>query len=96
MEVVVDHEKEKDNLTISRTATRVVLVQVVLQCVPAPSDTHHHMSAKDLCGKKERKEEENKALVGGRQNGKTHSCMNETSGPQTHARIHTDTHSTSP
>lgn len=37
-----------NDLTKSSTATRVMLVQIVLQCVPAPSDTHHHMSSKDL------------------------------------------------
>lgn len=36
------------DLTESSTATRVMLVQIVLQCVPAPSDTHHHMGSKDL------------------------------------------------
>lgn len=38
------------DLTESSAATRVMLVQIVLQCVPAPSDTHHHMSSKDLRG----------------------------------------------
>lgn len=37
-----------NDLTKSSTATRVMLVQIVLQCVPAPSNTHHHMSPKDL------------------------------------------------
>lgn len=89
VEVAADYEEGKDDLTKGRAATRVVLVQIVLQCVPAPSDTHHHMSAEDLREKKRRrKEEENKASVGGRQNGKTHSCMNKTTGPQ-HTHTHT-------
>lgn len=84
---VVDYEKGTGDLTISRAATRVVLVQVVLQRVPAPSDTHHHMSAKDLCGKKEKKMRPQWAA----DKMAKHSCMNETIGPQTNAP-YTQTH----
>lgn len=60
VEVAADYEEGTDDLTKGRTATRVVLVQIVLQCVPAPSDTHHHMSAEDLRGKKKEKKEKKK------------------------------------
>lgn len=61
VEVAADYEEGKDDLTKGRAATRVVLVQIVLQCVPAPSDTHHHMSAEDLSEKKKENKKKTRA-----------------------------------
>lgn len=68
-----------------------MLVQVVLQCVPAPSDTHHHMSAKDLNGKKEKMKKMRPQWAAEKKAKHTHEWMRRVSHKHTHTYTHTHT-----